>query len=219
MKNHRRRLSFVAVTMALALMLGACGGQTASSSSQQSDAQSTSPSAPSQEASEKSGSQEESSVAEVTPVFGGTFTSEDLEGNAVDQTIFEGHDLTMVNIWATFCGPCLDEMPDLGELNTQYADQNFQIVGIVVDVLNQDLTYNEEQVALAKEVVEKTGASYTHLLPSTDLLMNKLIYVTGVPETVFVDSEGNQVGESYLGARSKEEWSEIIEELLAEVQG
>ena len=125
----------------------------------------------------------------------------------------------MVNIWATFCGPCLDEMPDLGELNTQYADQNFQIVGIVVDVLNQDLTYNEEQVALAKEVVEKTGASYTHLLPSTDLLMNKLIYVTGVPETVFVDSEGNQVGESYLGARSKEEWSEIIEELLAEVQG
>ncbi|WP_274952774.1 TlpA family protein disulfide reductase [Angelakisella massiliensis] len=219
MKNHRRRLSFVAVAMALALMLGACGGQTASSSSQQSDAQSTSPSAPSQEASEESGSQEESSVAEVTPVFGETFTSEDLEGNAVDQTIFEGHDLTMVNIWATFCGPCLDEMPDLGELNTQYADQNFQIVGIVVDVLNQDLTYNEEQVALAKEVVEKTGASYTHLLPSTDLLMNKLIYVTGVPETVFVDSEGNQVGESYLGARSKEEWSEIIEELLAEVQG
>ena len=219
MKNHRRRLSFVAVAMALALMLGACGGQTASSSSQQSDAQSTSPSAPSQEASEESGSQEESSVAEVTPVFWETFTSEDLEGNAVDQTIFEGHDLTMVNIWATFCGPCLDEMPDLGELNTQYADQNFQIVGIVVDVLNQDLTYNEEQVALAKEVVEKTGASYTHLLPSTDLLMNKLIYVTGVPETVFVDSEGNQVGESYLGARSKEEWSEIIEELLAEVQG
>lgn len=219
MKNHRYRLPFVAMVMALVLMLGACGGQTASSSSQQSDAQGTSPSAPSQEASEESGSQEESSAAEVTPVFGETFTSEDLEGNAVDQTIFEGHDLTMVNIWATFCGPCLDEMPDLGELNTQYADQNFQIVGIVVDVLNQDLTYNEEQVALAKEVVEKTGASYTHLLPSTDLLMNKLIYVTGVPETVFVDSEGNQVGESYLGARSKEEWSEIIEELLAEVQG
>lgn len=219
MKNHRRRLSFVAMAMALALMLGACGGQTASSSSQQSDTQSASPSSSAQEASEESSSQEESSVAEVTPVFGETFTSEDLEGNAVDQTIFEGHDLTMVNIWATFCGPCLDEMPDLGELNTQYADQNFQIVGIVVDVLNQDLTYNEEQVALAKEVVEKTGASYTHLLPSTDLLMNKLIYVTGVPETVFVDSEGNQVGESYLGARSKEEWSEIIEELLAEVQG
>lgn len=219
MKNHRRRLSFVAMAMALALMLGACGGQTASSSSQQPDAQSASSSSSAQEASEESGSQEESSAAEVTPVFGETFASEDLEGNAVDQTIFEGHDLTMVNIWATFCGPCLDEMPDLGELNTQYADQNFQIVGMVVDVLNQDLTYNEEQVALAKEVVEKTGASYTHLLPSTDLLMNKLIYVTGVPETVFVDSEGNQVGESYLGARSKEEWSEIIEELLAEVQG
>ena len=219
MKNHRRRLSFVAVAMALALMLGACGGQTASSSSQQSDTQSASSSSSTQEASEESGSQEESSAAEVTPVFGETFASEDLEGNAVDQTIFEGHDLTMVNIWATFCGPCLDEMPDLGELNTQYADQNFQIVGMVVDVLNQDLTYNEEQVALAKEVVEKTGASYTHLLPSEDLLMNKLIYVTGVPETVFVDSEGNQVGESYLGARSKEEWSEIIEELLAEVQG
>ena len=218
MKYRKIKWTIGAVMMAVLLMLGGCGnesasGETTSSRQESVAAQSGSPSSQSESA-EESGSPEEPK-----PVFGESFSAEDLEGNEVDQTLFEGHDLTMVNIWATFCGPCLSEMPDLGELHGQYGEQGFQVVGIVMDVLNQDLSYNEEQVALAKEVVEKTGAAYTHLLPSEDLLIQKLIYVTGVPETVFVDSQGNQVGESYLGARSKEEWSKIIEELLGEVQG
>ena len=40
----------------------------------------------------------------------------DFDGNEVDKSLFEGHRPTMVNIWATFCNPCLSEMPELGEL-------------------------------------------------------------------------------------------------------
>lgn len=39
------------------------------------------------------------------------FAATDLDGNEIDQSILEGYDLTMVNIWATFCQPCIREMP------------------------------------------------------------------------------------------------------------
>ena len=42
------------------------------------------------------------------------FSTTDLEGNAVDQSMLADYDLTMVNVWATYCGPCISEMPDLG---------------------------------------------------------------------------------------------------------
>ena len=87
----------------------------------------------------------------------GRFTSADLDMNDVDQSILAGHKLTLINVWATFCGPCLSEMPSLGELNTEYADQGFQIVGIVTDVVNSDGTLSDSQVSLAKEYAEKTG--------------------------------------------------------------
>ena len=161
--------------------------------------------------------------ASEAPASGGgvlsSFTAQDLSGNQVDQSIFTGYKLTMVNIWATFCGPCLSEMPELGEIHAQYAEKGVQVVGIVTDVLNQDGSYNEAQIATARDAVSLTGADYLHLLPSPDLIVNKLQYVTAVPETIFVDSQGNQVGESYLGAKSKDQWTAIIDELLAQVEG
>ena len=163
-----------------------------------------------------------SGSSEDTPASGGgilsSFTAQDLNGNQVDQSILADYQLTMVNIWATFCGPCLSEMPELGEIHAEYADKGVQVVGIVTDVLNQDGSFNEDQIATARDAVSLTGADYLHLLPSTDLILAKLQYVSAVPETIFVDSQGNQVGESYLGARSKEQWIAIIDELLTQVE-
>lgn len=55
------------------------------------------------------------------------FTTTDLEGNSIDQTIFADYPLTMVNVWATFCTPCLNEMPDLGELAAEYESRGFNL--------------------------------------------------------------------------------------------
>ena len=71
-----------------------------------------------------------------TAVFG-TFSAKDLDGNEVTQEIFASNKLTMVNIWATFCGPCINEMPDLGELAAEYADKGVGIVGIPLDVTDE----------------------------------------------------------------------------------
>jgi thiol-disulfide isomerase/thioredoxin len=146
-----------------------------------------------------------------------SFTATDLDGNQVDESIFADHKLTMINIWATFCSPCINEMPELGELNAEYAGEGFQVVGIAIDTLNSDGSVSDSQVELAREIVDETDADYLHHLPSSDLIRLKLNQVTAVPETIFVDSEGNQVGTSYLGARSSSEWAEIIEVLLNEV--
>ena len=52
---------------------------------------------------------------EAAPVYI-AFEGTDLEGNKVSQEVFTQSKLTMVNVWATFCNPCLNEMPGLGEL-------------------------------------------------------------------------------------------------------
>ena len=53
----------------------------------------------------------------------GSFTSETLEGTEITQDIFAEADLTMVNIWGTFCGPCIREMPELGEISREYGEK------------------------------------------------------------------------------------------------
>lgn len=142
----------------------------------------------------------------------GNFTANDINGNQVTQEVFAQSDLTMINIWATFCGPCLREMPELGEIASEYNTDSLQIIGIVADAEDGSGNIDQNQLALAKEIVSKTNANYLHLLPSSDLKNNKLNSVSAVPETIFVDRAGNIVGQSYVGSRDKAAWISIIEQ-------
>jgi thiol-disulfide isomerase/thioredoxin len=149
------------------------------------------------------------------PQFLQAFTATDLDGNEVDQTLFEAYDLTMINIWGTFCQPCVKEMPDLGKLHAAYAEKGVQIVGIVSDAMNADGSISESQAELAREIVQSTGAAYTHLLPSEDLRDILLWQVYAVPTTLFVNSQGALIGYSYMGAADYETWAQRIDETLA----
>lgn len=144
------------------------------------------------------------------------FSTQDLDGETVDQDILEDYEVTMVNVWATYCSPCIQEMPDLGELSEEYDDEGVQIIGLVSDVLASDGTVDSEQLALAQEIVNTTSAYYTHIVPSTDLYP-LLSQITSVPTTFFVDENGKQVGSAYLGAKDKEDWEAILDQILAEV--
>ena len=146
-----------------------------------------------------------------------SFTATDLEGNPLDQTMLEGYELTMVNVWATFCSPCIKEMPDLGELAAEYREKGLQIVGLVSDTLNSDGTLSDSQVELARDIVDQTGADYPHILPSPDLF-GLLSQISAVPTTFFVDSEGNQVGTAFSSALDRERWVQLLDQYLAEVE-
>lgn len=146
------------------------------------------------------------------------FTAQDLDGNEVDESVFAGYDLTMINLWGTFCGPCLQEMPDLGEIADEYKDKGFQIVGICTDAVGSDGTSLPDVVSEAKEIAEETGADYLHILPTGEIFTDLLPRVSGVPTTIFVDREGKQVGLADMGAKSKDGWLKVIDEKLAQVQ-
>lgn len=157
-------------------------------------------------------SNEDNEEKEAAEAFG-DFTATDLEGNEVTQDIFADAELTMVNIWGTFCGPCLREMPDIGEIAGEYADKGLQIIGIVIDVYNSDGTVSDSQIATAKEIVEKTKADYQHVIPSLDMMYNQLAAIYSIPETLFINKDGEIVG-AYTGAKTKDKWIEIIDGIL-----
>ena len=144
----------------------------------------------------------------------GSFETTDLAGNVVTADVFADHKLTMINVWATYCSPCLQEMPELGELSKEYEDKGVQIIGIPIDTLEQDGTWSQSQVANAASLASQTGADYLHILPSQDLIQAGLSDIYAVPTTFFVDSSGNVTGDTYMGSKSKKEWEKVIDQTL-----
>ena len=138
------------------------------------------------------------------------FSAKDIDGKNVSEAIFADSKITMVNVWGTFCGPCIREMPDLGVLNKKYGD-DFQIVGIVIDAVNSKGLVNAKTVNSAKNIVKTTGADYLHIIPDSSLLNGVLSEVYAVPTTFFVDSSGRIVGKVYTGSRTLKQWQEIVE--------
>ena len=135
-------------------------------------------------------------------------TSTDLNGNEIDSSMFKGKKLTMVNIWGTFCRPCISEMPDLQKLSENYADKDFQIFGMVCDI-EEDDDYTTE---LAKEIVEATGVKYPNIMPS-ETLSPFLDSIFTFPLTIFLDENGEQLA-SFEGSRSYDDWAAIVDSLL-----
>lgn len=200
----KKRIIALFVCALMIFSLAACGGTAEDETTVQ------------QEASDKADknekeTEETAKEKEINGVFG-EFTSTDVKGKKVDPDIFKGKKVTMVNIWGTFCAPCIREMPDLQKLNEDYADKGFQVVGIVCDA------YEGGDNAAAKEIINQTGVKYTNILSSDSLVLAKLGAVMSVPETLFLDENGNQIGTNYVGSKSYESWAEIIDSVLAQVK-
>ena len=141
----------------------------------------------------------------------GEFSIKDINDNTYTQEMFADYDLTMINVFTTWCTPCINEIPDLGKLYEEMKGQGVNIVGIALDAVG-----SSEKVEKAKLLAEKTGVSYPFLIPDEGYLGGRLAGINAVPETFFVDKEGNIVGETYSGSRSYEDWKLIIENELKE---
>lgn len=140
-----------------------------------------------------------------------SFEANTIEGEAFSSDVFSQSRLTMINVWATYCNPCLSEMPDLGEISVEFDSAEFQMIGVISDV---EEGAAEDHIANAKELIEQTKANYPHLLLSESLYTNLVGGINSVPTTFFVDQKGELLG-YVMGAQSKETWVSIIEELLS----
>ena len=143
-----------------------------------------------------------------------SFSATDLNGAPVTSEIFAKNKVTMLNIWGTFCGPCIREMPDLAKLNEANKANGVEVVGIVIDILDRKGNVDSRVKSSGEAIIKKTGAAYTHIIPSKEMFSGVLKDVQAVPTTIFVDSNGNQIGEAYLGSRSQKDWQKIIDGIL-----
>lgn len=149
----------------------------------------------------------------------GEFTTEDVNGEPCTQDIFKAYDLTLVNIFTTWCTPCVAEMPELEKLYQQMKTQGVNVVGFVLDVQNEEGEVVQENLEKAQALVEKTGVTYPILLPDETYLHGRLTGIEAFPETFFVDKNGDVVGKTYSGSGDLEYWSEVVEKELAALKG
>ncbi len=99
-------------------------------------------------------------------------TAADLEGKAV-----------VVNFWASWCVPCVEEAPDLQAAHVKYAEDDVVVLGVNVQ--------DSEKDALA--FAEKYGITYP-IVRDPNLSLYKELGVRGLPETFFVDKDGVFIG-------------------------
>jgi peroxiredoxin len=89
-------------------------------------------------------------------------------------------DVVMINFWATWCGPCRQEMPLLDELYTRYERVGFNLLGVNID----------DDSRRAMQMIDDLGVNFPVLFDSRKEV-SKLYEVEAMPVTVLVDREGN----------------------------
>lgn len=136
-----------------------------------------------------------------------TFKTTDRLGNEWTETAFAANKLTMINFWEPWCGPCVNEMPDLERLYEAYKDKGFQIIGV----------YSEPEMESEVDGILKNSKISYPILNYTNEFDR---FMTGyVPTTVFVDGNGHIIkmddgAESIVGSNTYEGWETIIKQYL-----
>jgi cytochrome c biogenesis protein CcmG/thiol:disulfide interchange protein DsbE len=140
------------------------------------------------------------------------FTLEDLSGKKVSLADYHGK-AVMLNFWATWCGPCEDEIPWLVEFPQKYAGQGFEILGISSDDLDLDdktkLAGEKQEI---KQFVDKHNISYPILL-NGESITRPYGGVDALPSSFFVDPSGVVVA-STVGLVSKDELEANIQKAM-----
>jgi len=130
------------------------------------------------------------------------FAATDLDGRLRNIKEWDGK-LIFLNFWATWCPPCLKEIPEFIELQKTYGDQGFQIIGIAID--------DEDAV---KKYVEEIGMNYPSLVVQDEGVMLAKRYgndIGALPYTVIINRDG-EISHTIRGELSKIEAKELIKE-------
>jgi thiol-disulfide isomerase/thioredoxin len=107
------------------------------------------------------------------------FSLNSMAGKMVSLDQYKGQ-VVMINFWASWCGPCRQEMPILEKLHTKYKPMGFSMIGVNV----------EPDSELAKNWLKATPVTFP-ILFDTKSEVSKLYSVPGMPTTVIVDRKGN----------------------------
>lgn len=119
-------------------------------------------------------------------------TLPDLDGNPQPFAQWDGK-VRVINYWATWCPPCIEEMPMFSRLQAQFGEKGVQFVGIGMD-----------EVDKMRAFVKKTPVAYPLLVGVTRPSENPGLTVRGMPYTVVLDRAGKVVLSLYGGLKEGE---------------
>jgi thiol-disulfide isomerase/thioredoxin len=123
-----------------------------------------------------------SSDAKFRPLAAGepvpTFTVRTLAGDSA--SVGPGEQLTLLNLWATWCGPCQEEFPELEQLHRDYEGKGLRILAVSVDMGND---------ANVREFADDHGATFT-IGRDGEGRMQRLYQTVGLPETFLIAPDG-----------------------------
>ncbi len=117
----------------------------------------------------------------------------------------------MINLWATWCGPCVDEFPDLVKLAQNYADRGLVVLGVSVDDpedLEKVAAFARTQKAKFPIYVRKSGS-----LSGFTSVVNRT-WEGSVPTTYILGRNGKPAGKPAVGLRTYSQFAALVEPLL-----
>jgi cytochrome c biogenesis protein CcmG, thiol:disulfide interchange protein DsbE len=110
------------------------------------------------------------------PAFG----APDLEGDSLTLKNLRGQ-AVLLNVWATWCPPCREEMPHLQQLHEMYGERGLRVVGVSVDTRGSESAIHQ--------FLADAGVTFTILHDAADVVSREFRTI-GVPETFLIDPEG-----------------------------
>ena len=134
------------------------------------------------------------------------FSKVALSGETLTETDLKGK-VTLVNFWATWCGPCIIETPDFVGLQEEWKDRPFQIIGVSMDETGFDVV---------QPFVDDFMVNYPQILDEGPL-GDGFGGVWALPTTFLVDGDG-QVLSSFLGMFPLEERRDYLDKLVKELE-
>jgi thiol-disulfide isomerase/thioredoxin len=132
------------------------------------------------------------------------FALMDAEENEYTIAQFEDQ-VRIVNFWATWCGPCVAEIPEFQAFHEEYGDKGVKIIGIALD---------EQGAEIVQPFVEDMNMTYLSLIDTTQKAASEFGGVYALPTTFIIDRDG-MVRKKHVGLMSYENLESAVLPLLA----
>ncbi|MBL7994249.1 TlpA family protein disulfide reductase [bacterium] len=126
------------------------------------------------------------------------FSITDLEGNSVKLSEYRGKTV-LVNVWATWCAPCIKEIPDLKEIHAEYKDSNVVVLGVLLE--------SQSPEAAKPMVVDQLQINYPTWYG--DDAFAKQFQIQAFPTTIIIDKNGKVVSRN-VGLQNKERFLNLL---------